>query len=112
MRSRRFSRSDISKMLRLTGSPQSRPRSMPSRPHASITASARYGLHAGSGIAHLAARAECRAAPGTRTSGDRFFSDHATLTGASCPGTRRLYELTSGLVTATKARAWSRIPAM
>jgi len=37
---------------------------------------------------------------GTRTSGLRFFSDHAMFVGASYPGTSLLYELTSGFVMA------------
>ena len=51
-------------------------------------------------------------AAGTRTSGLRFFSDHAMLVGASNPGTSRLYELTSGLVIAQKPRACRSRPAM
>ena len=39
-------------------------------------------------------------AAGTRTSGLRFFSDHAIAVGASWPGTSRLYEFTSGFVIA------------
>ena len=62
---------------------------MPSRPARSITASARYGLHDGSGIRSSTRVAAPRAA-GTRTSGLRFFSDHAMLVGASKPGTSRL----------------------
>ena len=33
-------------------------------------------------------------------SGDRLRIDHATFTGASYPGTSRLYELTNGFVIA------------
>ena len=37
---------------------------------------------------------------GTRMSGERLRIDHATFTGASYPGTSRLYEFTSGFVIA------------
>ena len=37
---------------------------------------------------------------GIRIIGERLCSDQVTLTGASCAGTRRLYELTSGFVIA------------
>ena len=37
---------------------------------------------------------------GTRMRGDTFCVDHETFTGASNPDTSRLYEFTSGLVTA------------
>jgi hypothetical protein len=40
-----------------------------------------------------------------RIIGERFRIDHATFTGASYPGTSRLYELTSGLVMAVNPRA-------
>ena len=69
-------------MLRLTGSPQSSLRSMPSRPEASIAANARYGLHDGSGIL-TSQRVPTPRRAGTRTIGERFFSDQATLIGAS-----------------------------
>ena len=49
---------------------------------------------------------------GTRTSGLRFFSDHAIAVGASYPGTRRLYELTSGLVIAQNPLACRSSPPM
>ena len=55
---------------------------MPSSPARSITASARYGLHDGSGMRSSMRVAVPRAA-GTRTSGLRFFSDHAIAVGAS-----------------------------
>ena len=51
-------------------------------------------------------------AAGTRTSGLRFFSDHATAVGASYPGTSRLYEFTSGLVMAQNPLACLRMPPM
>ena len=67
----------------------------------------RYGLHDGSGQ-----RSSARVAfslpgwySGTRTSADRLRRDHATYTGASYPGTSRLYELTDGANSAASSRA-------
>ena len=98
-------------MFLFTGGPGSICFSMPSSPDRSITASARYGLHDGSGMRSSIRVASPRAA-GTRTSGLRFRSDHAMFVGASYPGTRRLYEFTSGLVMAQKPFAWRRRPPM
>src|SRR2546425_7567405 len=47
---------------------------------------------------------------GTRISGETFSVDHDTLTGASNPATSRLYELTSGFVTAQYPSAWRSSP--
>src|SRR5207249_7539803 len=88
--------------------------SIPARPAASIAANARYGLHAGSGE-----RYSIRVAPsfpglyiGTRTSALRFLRAQQTYTGASNPGTNRLYEFTHWFVTSVISGAYSRIPAM
>src|SRR5467141_845694 len=98
-------------MFLLIGGPGSIFFSMPSRPDRSITASARYGLHDGSGI-RSSMRVPVPREAGTRTSGLRFFSDHAMLVGASYPGTSRLYEFTSGLVIAQNPLACRRMPPM
>jgi hypothetical protein len=47
-----------------------------------------------------------------RISAERFRCDHATYTGASYPGTSRLYELTHCANTADSSRAWRSRPAM
>src|ERR687887_2117444 len=98
-------------MFLFTGGPGSIFLSTPSRPARSITANARYGLHDGSGI-RSSMRVPVPRAAGTRTSGLRFFSDQEIAVGASYPGTRRLYEFTSGFVIAQKPLAWRRIPPM
>src|SRR5664280_431983 len=77
-----FSRADISKMFWFTGSPASSLFLMPSRPAASMTVNARYGLHAGSGI-RTSQRVPMPRRAGMRTMGERLRSDHATFTGAS-----------------------------
>ncbi len=82
MRRRRFSRWLMVKMFLSTGSPGSSRRSTPSRPAAIITPSARYGLQDGSGM-RTSQRVDMPRLAGTRTSGLRFFSDQATLIGAS-----------------------------
>src|SRR6266508_1364502 len=98
-------------MVLLIGGPGSIFFSVPARPERSITASARYGLQDGSGI-RSSIRVPVPRVAGTRTSGLRFFSDHEMAVGASYPGTRRLYEFTSGLVTAQNPFAWRRTPPM
>src|ERR687884_537071 len=88
--------------------------SIPARPAPSIAANARYGLHAGSGerysirVASSLPGLYC----GTRTSALRFRRAQHTYTGASNPGTSRLYELTHWLVTSVISGACRRIPAM
>ena len=62
---------------------------MPSSPAHSVTASARYGLHDGSGTRSSTPVAASRRA-GTRTSGLRLCSDQAMLVGASKPGHQAL----------------------
>src|SRR5437016_6004528 len=75
---------------------------MPSRPACSMAEKARYGLHDGSGQ-----RNSRRLAfglfeySGIRTAADRLRWEYTRLTGASYPGTSRLYELVVG---AAKAR--------
>ena len=69
-------------MFRLTGSPGSIFFLMPSSPAFKVTASARYGLQAGSGFLS-SARVPSPLLAGMRTSGDLFFSDQAMYTGAS-----------------------------
>src|SRR5438874_13752997 len=96
-------------MFLLIGGPGSIFFSIPSIPERSITARARYGLHEGSGM-RSSIRVPVPREAGTRTSGLRFFSDHAMLVGASYPGTSRLYELTSGFVIAQKPFACRRLP--
>src|SRR5262249_39463736 len=98
-------------MFLLIGGPGSICLSMPSNPDRSITASARYGLHDGSGI-RSSIRVPVPRVAGPRTGGLRFFSDYEIAVGASWPGTRRLYELTRGLVFAKKLFAGRRIPPM
>ncbi len=44
--------------------------------------------------------------------GDLLRMLHATFTGASYPGTSRLYEFTSGFVMAHEPRAWRSSPPM
>ena len=74
-----------------------RPRSMPSRPAKRLAAISRYGFAAGSGL-RSSTLVATPLAEGMRMRGLRFFADHAMYTGASYPGTRRLYELTIGFV--------------
>ena len=99
MRKRRRSRYDMRAMFLFTGSPGSIRSWTPSRPAANCTPSARYGFADGSGIRFSQRVASARWA-GTRMRGDTFCVDQETFTGASYPGTRRLYEFTSGFVTA------------
>src|SRR5215210_320671 len=87
---------------------------MPSSPAWRRTANVRYGLHDGSGQ-----RSSIRVAfslpgwyMGTRTSAERLRRDHAMYTGASYPGTSRLYEFTDGANSAASSRACLSWPAM
>src|SRR5215467_4176548 len=69
----------------------------PSRPAINIAGNARYGLHDGSGQ-----RNSSRFAfgdfeySGMRTEAERLRCEYTRLTGASYPGTRRLYEFVVG----------------
>src|ERR687886_554524 len=87
---------------------------MPSRPACRSAAKVRYGLHAGSGQ-RISARVACSEPgleSGMRVRAERFRCDHATYTGASKPGTSRLYELTHCAKTAAISRACRSCPAM
>src|ERR1700693_4572952 len=85
--------------------------SIPSSPAISIAEKARYGLHEGSGE-----RNSIRLALGLgeyigmRMAALRFRDEYARFTGASNPGTRRLYEFVVGLQSAARARACLRTP--
>src|SRR5579864_1791026 len=78
--------------------------SMPSRPAINIAANAMYGLQLGSG-----GRNSTRFALGAieyigmRHAADRLRREYARLTGASNPGTSRLYELVVGAMIAESA---------
>src|SRR3954454_22885794 len=48
---------------------------------------------------------------GTRASAERLRRDHATYTGASKPGTSRLYELTHWAERDASSPAWANCPA-
>lgn len=88
-----------------------RPRSMPSSPAARQAANARYGLQDGSGL-RSSSRVSCPRGAGMRMRAERLDEDHAMLWGASYPEMSRLYEFTSGLVSAQKPCAWASRPAM
>src|SRR5207245_10506924 len=87
--------------------------SIPSSPAISIAENARYGLHDGSGernsIRFAFGEGEYI---GMRIAADRFLELYARLTGASNPGTSRLYEFVVGLQIAARARGWLRTPRM
>src|ERR671916_610512 len=86
---------------------------MPSRPAMSMAEKARYGLHDGSGQ-----RNSRRLAlglfeySGMRTAAERFRWLYTRLTGASYPGTSRLYEFVVGAAKARIALAWVSRPPM
>src|SRR6476620_8815062 len=94
-----------------SGSPGSILFSMPSRPAISIAEKARYGLHDGSGK-----RTSMRFAfgldeyIGMRIAAERLRLEYARLTGASKPGTSRLYEFVVGFVNAAIAFACLMMP--
>src|SRR3954452_14474103 len=96
-----------------SGSPGSMRFSMPSSPAISIAANARYGLQLGSGE-----RNSMRFAfglgeyIGMRMAALRFRELYARFTGASNPGTSRLYELVVGLQSAASDRACLSTPPM
>src|SRR3954447_15193067 len=87
---------------------------MPFMPAASITANARYGLHAGSGERNSMRVLDSlsRFGWGTRTSADSLLRAHEMYVGASYPAISRLYEFTVWLVIAVISRAWRSSPAM
>src|SRR5262245_37915327 len=78
--------------------------SIPSRPAMSMAEKARYGLHDGSGK-----RTSMRLAfglgeyIGMRIAAERLRLEYARFTGASKPGTSRLYEFVVGFVKAAIA---------
>src|SRR5919106_5673830 len=85
---------------------------MPSRPAMSMAENARYGLHDGSG-----GRNSRRLAfglfeyTGIRTHAERLRCEYTRFTGASYPGTSRLYEFVVGAANARIAGAcFSRPP--
>src|SRR6267143_2149520 len=96
-----------------SGSPGSTRFSIPSSPAISMAEKARYGLQEGSGE-----RNSMRFALGLgeyigmRMAADRLRELYARLTGASKPGTSRLYEFVVGLQIAASARACLRTPPM
>src|SRR5437899_8462290 len=96
-----------------SGSPGSMRLSMPSRPAISIAENARYGLQEGSGERNSARLAlGLGEYVGMRIAAERFRDEYARFTGASKPGTSRLYELVVGLQIAASARACLRRPPM
>src|SRR6266550_6182786 len=86
------------------GSPGSIRFSIPSRPAISIAEKARYGLHDGSGernsIRFAFGEGEYI---GIRIAAERLRDEYARFTGASNPGTSRLYELVVGAMIAASA---------
>src|SRR5665213_1901768 len=79
---------------------------MPSRPAISMAENARYGLQDGSGGRNSRRLALGLAEyTGMRTAAERLRFEYARFTGASYPGTRRLYEFVPGAMMAESARA-------
>src|SRR5258706_14627314 len=96
-----------------SGSPGSIRFSMPSSPAISIAANARYGLQDGSGERNSSRLAlGLGEYIGMRIAADRLRDEYARFTGASNPGTSRLYEFVVGLQSAASARACLRTPPM
>src|SRR6266576_2133629 len=96
-----------------SGCPGSIRFSIPSSPAISIAEKARYGLHDGSGernsIRFAFGEGEYI---GMRIAALRLREEYARFTGASKPGTSRLYEFVVGLQMAARARACLRMPPM
>src|SRR5271167_4665852 len=87
-----------------SGGPGSILFSTPSMPAISMAANARYGLQLGSGGRNSARLALAEAEyMGIRTAAERLRREYARLTGASNPGTSRLYELVVGAIRADSA---------
>src|SRR5579864_8422136 len=87
-----------------SGSPGSSLLSTPSRPAMSMAENARYGLAAGSGGRNSTRLALGLAEYiGMRQAAERLRREYARFTGASKPGTRRLYELVVGAMIAASA---------
>src|SRR6266851_2203270 len=96
-----------------SGSPGSTRFSTPSRPANSIAENARYGLQDGSGGRNSARFAlGLGEYVGMRIAAERLRDEYARFTGASNPGTSRLYEFVVGLQIAARARACLRSPPM
>src|SRR5436305_14998298 len=96
-----------------SGSPGSMRFSIPSSPAISMPASARYGLHDGSGERNSSRLAFGDGEYiGIRIAADRLRELYARFTGASNPGTSRLYEFVVGLQSAASARACFKTPPM
>src|SRR5579862_1016870 len=78
--------------------------SIPSRPAINIAANAMYGLQLGSG-GRNSTRLEFVACEyiGMRQAADRFRREYPRFTGASNPGTSRLYEFVVGAINAERA---------
>src|SRR5216683_921702 len=96
-----------------SGSPGSMRFSMPSSPAISIAAKARYGLQLGSGgrYSRRFALGEVEYI-GMRIAAERLREEYARFTGASNPGTSRLYEFVVGLQSAASARECLSSPPM
>src|ERR1700682_507978 len=76
----------------------------PSRPAIIMAANARYGLQLGSGGRNSTRLALGEAEYiGMRQAAERFRREYARFTGASNPGTSRLYELVVGAMMAASA---------
>src|ERR1700757_3715631 len=87
-----------------SGGPGSILFSIPSSPAIIIAAKARYGLQLGSGGRNSPRLAFGDAEyMGMRQAAERFRREYARFTGASKPGTRRLYELVVGAIRAASA---------
>src|SRR6266566_2526707 len=96
-----------------SGAPGSMRFSVPSIPAISIALNARYGLQLGSGERNSSRLAFGEGEYiGMRTAAERLRELYARFTGASNPGTRRLYELVVGLQIAASARACLSTPPM
>src|SRR5208283_4606188 len=87
--------------------------SIPSSPAISMAENARYGLQLGSGGRNSTRLAFGEAEYiGMRHAAERLRREYARFTGASKPGTRRLYELVVGAANATMAGACFSNPPM
>src|SRR5664279_566507 len=86
------------------GGPGSMRFSIPSIPAINMAAKARYGLQLGSGGRNSTRLALGEAEyMGMRTAADRLRREYARFTGASNPGTSRLYEFVVGAMIADSA---------
>src|SRR4029079_6982818 len=85
---------------------------MPTRPALIIAANAKYGFDEESGKRTSMRRALGFDTQGMRIEAERLRAEYASITGASKPGTRRLYELVPGFVKALIAFACLMMPPM